>query len=294
MIHQLQSYLTNYEGGYSHRSAIRYLYKRELQLWADILSATSFLPTDAKAKQRCWHILNNTYTRPTCPTTNEFTKWFENRYLTYISQRAKALDPNIQAKVCKPWKNDESRKSRVRNTFAENRAEGKHTIVDSPFSDAKVQAKCKATMLDRYGYENNFHSTEKQNDYREWMNDDTKVSNALEKAKQTRIERGLQIPDEDKSAQEMYLVEVQKVTERNYKEFKHLINPNDLHRTTGKYHLDHIFSKHQGFIDGVSPEVIGHYTNLQMLWHSDNESKCARSDLTLTQLLAKQSQKFVL
>jgi len=39
------------------------------------------------------------------------------------------------------------------------------------------------------------------------------------------------------------------------------------------YHLDHKISIYEGFVKKVSPEVIGHISNLQMLWWRDNLRK---------------------
>jgi hypothetical protein len=40
-----------------------------------------------------------------------------------------------------------------------------------------------------------------------------------------------------------------------------------------KYHLDHKFSIHEGFMRDISPKIIGHISNLQMLWWKDNLQK---------------------
>ena len=72
-----------------NKSATRYLYKTHPQLWEKIITATNFLPATALAKQRVWHIVNEQYTRPTCPVTGEFVKWREKKYDTYSSIDAK-------------------------------------------------------------------------------------------------------------------------------------------------------------------------------------------------------------
>lgn len=55
----------------------------------------------------------------------------------------------------------------------------------------------------------------------------------------------------------------------------------------GAYQLDHIYSIHDGYINNISPEVIGSIHNLQFIPWLDNIRKHKRSDLTLEELLAK-------
>lgn len=50
------------------------------------------------------------------------------------------------------------------------------------------------------------------------------------------------------------------------------------------YHLDHIFSKKQGYIHRVDPEIIGHWSNLRIISATDNCKKQDRCDITLTEL----------
>ena len=63
------------------------------------------------------------------------------------------------------------------------------------------------------------------------------------------------------------------MSEFSYKRFKQIINPNDLERKRGKFHLDHKIPKIYGFLNMISPEIIAHYKNLQMLTESENCSK---------------------
>jgi hypothetical protein len=61
------------------------------------------------------------------------------------------------------------------------------------------------------------------------------------------------------------------------------INPDGLERGL-EYHLDHIYSRKEGFDNNVPPEIIGHWTNLQMLLANENNGKCARCDKTIEKL----------
>lgn len=55
----------------------------------------------------------------------------------------------------------------------------------------------------------------------------------------------------------------------NYK----LINPENLKRSKKGYHIDHLFSIKQGFLQNIPIEIITHPCNLQMMYYKDNIKK---------------------
>lgn len=77
------------------------------------------------------------------------------------------------------------------------------------------------------------------------------------------------------------------LTEKIYKKFKQEINPHNLRRKVGSssYHLDHKYSVFQGFVDGVSPEIIASKYNLQMLLGAENMAKGAKCHISLDHLI---------
>ena len=84
---------------------------------------------------------------------------------------------------------------------------------------------------------------------------------------------------------EKYSKQVDKFTTRSWKEFKEIIDPKNLKTLDSSgYHLDHVFSKSQGFKDKIPPFIVGHYTNLQILSGKDNISKGLRCWKTCKQL----------
>jgi hypothetical protein len=52
---------------------------------------------------------------------------------------------------------------------------------------------------------------------------------------------------------------------RSYKKYKDIINPYNLERDRDKYHVDHIYSISDGFLNSVPPYIISSPVNLQML-----------------------------
>jgi len=231
-----------------NKSATRYLYKREPELWKWILESTSFLPDNAKPKQRCWHILNDNFTRPVCPVTGEFTKWYENRYLEYSSRSAKARSPKVTTKRLETFK--------------------KKTGFDHWNSIENVEGynKRKNTCFNNWGGV--------------WP---IQTDDVYNKFITTKSLNGYCRTDKEKSALELYNEKVKEHTKNSWYYSYSRINPNGLER--GKeYHLDHIYSRKEGFDNNVPPEIIGHWTNLRLLPAKENNGKNSKCGKTIEKL----------
>lgn len=87
-----------------------------------------------------------------------------------------------------------------------------------------------------------------------------------------------------KNGWERYLFLVRYYTEKNYKNYKKIINPENFKRGR-KYHLDHRYSIYQGFMNNVSPKIIGNVENLTIITESDNLSKGKKCSITLDEIL---------
>ena len=247
MKEKLIQFLSNQPENYN-KSATRYLYKKEPELWRWILESTSFLPDNAKPKQRIWHIIHDKFVVPTCPVTGEPVKWWENRYLTYSSRSAKAKSPSVVAKRMK--------------TYIEKTG---YTAWNSK-SNVSGHEKFKTTVLKNWGVEN-----PAQNE------------TIKQKVLDTKIKNGVCRTEEEKSALEIYMSQVENFTKDSWYYSYSRINPDGLER--GKeYHLDHIYSRKEGFDNNVPPEVIGHWTNLRLLPAKLNNGKSAGCDKTIEKL----------
>lgn len=55
----------------------------------------------------------------------------------------------------------------------------------------------------------------------------------------------------------------------------------------GQFHLDHKFSKIQGFLEGIAPEIIGHPANLEWALVEINCSKRGKCSITIKELMEK-------
>lgn len=89
----LRERLSTYLTANRDRHKTKWLKTRDVVLWNEIIKATTFLPSDAMPKQRCWHVLNDVWTIPLCPVDHIPLKWFDDRYLTYSSLSAKNRCP---------------------------------------------------------------------------------------------------------------------------------------------------------------------------------------------------------
>ncbi len=74
----------------------------------------------------------------------------------------------------------------------------------------------------------------------------------------------------ERSAWLIYKKEVRMLTERVYKNNKHVINPNNLLRGMTNYHLDHIIPIWYGFKHNLSAALLSNIKNLRILWWQEN------------------------
>jgi len=87
-----------------------------------------------------------------------------------------------------------------------------------------------------------------------------------------------------KNGYERYKFLVNHYTEKNYKKYYQVINPNNYVRGE-HYHLDHKFSIYEGFVQGISPKIIGGYKNLAIINSKENMSKQKKCSVTLNEIL---------
>ena len=247
-----------------NKSASRYLYKSYPEIWNNILQATSFLPSNAKPKQRIWHIINDVYNIPLCPITSMPVKWHENQYLETYSVAAKI-------ELCKQT-------GRYRNTPSEERQARRTESIRKGFASGRIKpfiwtpelaaaryAKITAATFNKYG-----------------VTSTLLLPDIRAKQIQTKINKGLITPVSSRTDRDIYYAVVARFTRISWIANFDQINPTRLNRSY--YNLDHIFSVHQGFIHNIPPYIIGHWTNLRMLDANLNSSKGSQCDKTANQL----------
>lgn len=106
---------------------------------------------------------------------------------------------------------------------------------------------------------------------------------SYKQSSKTKIKLGLATPKELKTQWELYQEQVTNYTNLSWKYYHDLINPKNLTRGD-LYELDHKFSKTEGFNQGIPPEVIGHYMNLELLPKKANRTKRTKCSITLDEL----------
>lgn len=245
-----------------NRSATRYLYRSHPDLWKDILDKTSFLPDDAKPKQRIWHVLNDVWEIPVCPESGKQSKWWENRYLTFSTRSAKASYQNKKGL----YKNHTIESNKKRSlTMKQGYQSGKITPVQNRNIDyIKGSETRKKTNLEKYGVEN-----------------PAKHPAIRKKISEVQIANGA-TPRHMRSDRALYREAVLRYTKESWNDHFDKVNPLRLDRS--RYTLDHIYSIQQGFLDNIPSYIIGHWTNLRMISKKENSSKGMRCDKSQEQL----------
>jgi hypothetical protein len=128
------------------------------------------------------------------------------------------------------------------------------------FQTEEFKEKLKNKMLKKYGVENYFQTDE----FFELMGKE-KIKNHTEF--------------------QIYSKKVRNLTEKTFKENFDLICI--LFFRGKEYHLDHIFSVYEGFINSIEPEIISSVVNLQLLPRLINLKKSFHSWQTLEELMEK-------
>lgn len=250
-----------------NKSITRYLYKTHPELWEQVVISTSFLPENAKPKQRVWHILNDRYSIEVCPITGEPLRWNEKDYRRFSSIDAKnrGIGKIIsESTTGNHWRQKDPEKSRLASEkFSTGFQSGKHKPWKERNRDYKASlTAARKTWMEKYGVDN---------------------PSKCPAIKQKLSIKSKEWQAKDRTGMEEYYNAVRLVTNRNWYEHFHTINPNSLQRSKD-LHLDHIYSIAEGFNNNIPPEIIGHWTNLRLLPKLDNTSKGADCHKTKEQL----------
>lgn len=170
-----------------------------------------------------------------------------------------------------------------------------------------VQEKRKNTMIERYGVEEptlnkEIRSKAAAATKQAYVDDPTRANRMIKtrrerygnnselivaKCRETRISTGDWVDATDIKLWENYKCRVKYHTTKNYKKYKHLINPDNLILGRITFHLDHMFSKKEGFDKNIDPKMIGHPANLRVIDALANRQKFKSSCHTIEELLEK-------
>ncbi len=187
-----------------------------------------------------------------------------------IISREKSIKTNIEKYGCEhPMQNKDIAKKKVTNT-----------------DYSTLNDKVKATCIEKYG--DIFQRTEVFKNKRETTCiEKYGVENPLLIVAELNFKTLKWTPYDMLSDKEMYYRQVSKYQQKFSKEIKNLENFEQRGKKSQDYHIDHMYSKHQGFHNGVLPYYIGHICNLEMIQASLNTSKREQCSIILDKLYNK-------
>lgn len=87
---------------------------------------------------------------------------------------------------------------------------------------------------------------------------------------------------------ETYSKSVRSLTRFSFNKNKNIIDPDGLKELDSKnYHIDHIYSISDGFLNDIDPKIIASYHNLRIITKIENLQKGRKSGMELSELLEK-------
>lgn len=142
--------------------------------------------------------------------------------------------------------------------------------VKNASNSEEIRNRKKQTFITRYGVENPFQLN---------------IEERINKMKNTKLQRGLTIPDELQRPFITYKKKVWKFTNDSivyYDAYWLLEN-----RSLKGNHIDHIYSIYDGFVNNIDPKLIGSIINLQTLSSTQNRAKGTSSWISKEDLFEK-------
>lgn len=171
-----------------------------------------------------------------------------------------------------------SEKAKIYNSNPEKIEKTRQTVkkkygVDNVFQLNEVKEKSKETCLEKYGVEYNMQRNKMRKMNSKW--------GASPERRASLENSGRWIPLHMKSDFEKYCLLVMRETN------KHDITKlkNYEKRGVNAYHLDHKYSKYQGFLDNIPPHIIGSIKNLEFIDGITNIQKGKKCSVRLEDLI---------
>jgi hypothetical protein len=127
---------------------------------------------------------------------------------------------------------------------------------DNPSKVEDINIRRRQYFIDTYNVENPYQLN---------------IKKRIEKTKNTNIENGNWISDEDRRPFDLYKKKVWRETNKSILKYNASWLLEGRSRTGN--HLDHVYSIYDGFKNNIEPHIIGHLLNLQILDAKVNRSK---------------------
>ena len=232
------------------------------------ISSTCLIECDSMAEY-AYCILNDIIKHPKCKCCENNTKFkrFKLGYAEYCSVKCRANDPDWQKQTAKT--NTEkygvthiAKLKHERVKRSEQLLKNRETV---NYNSPEIKQKRKQTIYERYGDVNTG-----------WN----------EKAIESRIRNGTMVPRDQIEPYRRYKNKVSNLTNKQDLSFLDDIEKRGVYTSENKdvYHVDHIVSISEGFLNDVPPEVISSPPNLRCIKACDNMAKNNKSDMTIDEL----------
>lgn len=146
-------------------------------------------------------------------------------------------------------------------------------------------------LFKKYGVNNVFAIDEVKKKLKESWGFENPSQNpeVKKKVRKTNIEKGVWLPIEKKDQWHYYKSLVKFVTNHSINKFAFNEWGYDFIEkwSIDKFHVDHVYSIYDGYLNKIDPLIVGSFCNLQFIWCKDNFSKGRKSGITLDNLLEK-------
>ena len=111
----------------------------------------------------------------------------------------------------------------------------------------------------------------------------------------TNIEKGIFLRREDKEDFDIYKEKVERYTRMSLYLYATEKFGSDWEEKRGrtKYHIDHRYSKKEGFLNNIEPHIIGNIENLELLYFTINCSKKCSCSITINELYDSINGKYI-
>jgi hypothetical protein len=236
-------------------------------------------------KRKVYHFIKKLYEIPVCKTCNGLVAYSRIRdgYRAHCSDKCVKNSEIYLEKWKKTWnKNNEDGK------FIEKRKQTALSKYGSIKNYKKIiRDSYEKSMVEKYGVTTIFEIPEFKSKRKQTLKEKygSETYNNSDKTRKTRIENGTQISDDSFDGFENYKKIVTNRTSTIYRNNKEKINPNNLERSPKTYHLDHLYSIKQGFLNNLPIEIITHPCNLHMINYQENLIKQDNCWITRDELL---------
>lgn len=151
--------------------------------------------------------------------------------------------------------------------------------------------KTKMTMLERYGAPTTFDAQEIQDRARQTfverygVDHPMRVETYREQMVATRYDNGTYFVPDDDEDYKTYKKMIKAETEKTWRRFQEMINPDGHDRGRRDFHLDHRFPIHMGYKERIPVEVMSSLANLELLPWRENICKSGKPSITKEELL---------